>query len=209
MADLIIILFVAFFVFLGYKKGLINTLLNMCSYLLSIVAVVFLYKPFHAFLTDSVLGKTITEKINTYLIEKFSNTVLSQINIPSIFKAGLEEGAVLADNAVSYQIAQNITNAIFMIITFIILYFAIKLGLKLLRTPLNIIASIPLIKQANTLLGAVIGLAMGFLWLYVITGIIGTFSFAEIIKPLSSAIENSSVMKFLYENNFLLSLIKF
>lgn len=209
MADLIILLFVAFFIFLGYKKGLVNTVLNMCSYLLSIVAIYILYKPFSAFLADSSFGKSITEKINTYLIEKFSDTILSEINIPSVFKAGIDESTILADNTVSYAIAQNITNALFMIISFIILYFAIKILLKFLRAPIKIITSIPLIKEANTLLGAFIGLAMGFLWLYVITGVIGTFSFMEFLKPVSDMINNSTIMKFLYQNNFLLGLIKF
>ncbi len=210
MIDLIILIFVAVFVFLGYKKGLVNSIVSMCSYLLSIVATYLLYKPFHSFLAGSSLGKSITEKINTYLIEKFSDTILAEINIPSILKAGVEENAdALLNNSASYAIAQNITNALFMIISFVVLYFAIKILLKLLRTPLNIITSIPIIKEANTLLGAAIGLAMGFLWLYVIASVIGTFSFMEFLKPISDAIKNSNVMNFLYENNFLLSLIKF
>ncbi|MBE7038856.1 MAG: CvpA family protein [Ruminococcaceae bacterium] len=209
MADLVIILFILFFVFLGYKKGLVNTLLNMCSYLLSIIGVAFLFKPFYEYLSKSPIGINITDKINTYLIEKFSDTVLSQLNIPQIFKSGIEQSASLQENTISYALAQNITSAIFMILTFIILYFVIKILLKLMRAPLNFIASLPIIKQANKLCGLIFGAAMGFLWLYVITSIIGIFAFADVIKPVADAINNSTVMKFLYDYNFLLGLIKF
>ncbi|UKI38693.1 MAG: CvpA family protein [Clostridiales bacterium] len=52
-------------------------------------------------------------------------------------------------------------------VTFVLLYFVIKLVIKFVRAPLSAVTSLPILKQANKLGGAVIGAAMGFLWLYV------------------------------------------
>lgn len=209
MADIIIVIFLLVFIITGYKKGLVNTILNMCSYILSIIAMIFLFKPFYEYLSKSPIGMSMTDSINNYLIQKFSDTYLANINIPKIFTSGIDQNALLNQNNISYTLSQNITVAIFSVLTFIILYFVIKLVLKLMRAPLNFIASLPLIKQANKLCGAVLGIILGFLWLYVITSLVGTFSFLEFTKPIVDAIANSTIMKFLYDYNFLLGLIKF
>lgn len=209
MADIIIVIFLLIFIVSGYKKGLVNTVLNMCSYVLSIVAIVFLFKPFYEYLSKSPFGISITDSINNYLIQKFSDTYLASINIPKVFTSGIDQNALLSENTISYALSQNITVAIFSILTFIILYFVIKLVLKIMRAPLSFIASLPLIKQANKLCGMILGIILGFLWLYVITSLVGALSFLEFTKPIVDAISSSTIMKFLYDYNFLLGLIKF
>ena len=53
MADIVIIVFIAVFLMIGYKKGLVITLLNMCSYLVSSLAVFIFFKPVHTYLCES------------------------------------------------------------------------------------------------------------------------------------------------------------
>lgn len=207
MADIAIIVFIAFFLAVGYKKGLVITLLNMCSYLVSTVAVFLFFKPVHTYLLNSSVGKNIAEKINAHLIEKFSGVKVLNLPLPMILKGGTSDGAVIANGSASEIIAQNLTNALFLVITFVLLYFVIKLAIKFMRAPLCAISSLPLIKQVNKLCGAVLGAATGFLWLYVITALIAAFSFSDFVAPVCDAVSKSVIMGFLYENNFLLNFI--
>ncbi|MCI5970193.1 MAG: CvpA family protein [Oscillospiraceae bacterium] len=208
MIDIIIIAFIAVFLIIGYKKGLVITLLNMCSYLISIIAVFMFFNPVHTYLLQSQIGKNMAEKINTHLVEKFSGMPVLNLPLPMILKGGADEGAIISQSSASQIIAQNITSALFLLITFIVLYFAIKLVIKLVRAPLCAISSLPLIKQINKLGGAVLGVAMGFLWLYVLNGLIAAFSFADFAAPIADAVSKSQILGFLYENNFILNFIK-
>ena len=208
MADIVIIVFIAVFLMIGYKKGLVITLLNMCSYLVSSLAVFIFFKPVHTYLCESEVGKSVAKTVSEKIAERFSGVSVLNLPLPLILKSGTRAGEVIAQSSAAEIIAQNVTNALFLVVTFVLLYFVIKLVIKFVRAPLSAVTSLPILKQANKLGGAVVGAAMGFLWLYVLTALIAAFSFAEAVAPIADAVSNSQIMGFLYENNFLLNFIK-
>ena len=208
MADIVIVVFIAAFLAVGYKKGLVITLLNMCSYLVSSIAVFMFFKPVHTYLCESSFGKSAAKFISEKITEKFSGVSVLNLPLPMILKSGADGNAVVSQSSAAEVIAQNVTNALFLVVTFILLYFVIKFVIKFMRAPLCAVTSLPILKQANKLGGAVLGAAMGFLWLYVLNAAIAAFSFADFIEPIADAVSKSYIMGFLYENNFLLNFIK-
>ena len=208
MADIVIIVFIAAFLAVGYKKGLVITLLNMCSYLVSSLAVFAFFKPVHTYLCESSFGKSTAKTVSEKITEKFSGVSVLNLPLPMVLKSGTDEGAVVSQSSAAEIIAQNITNALFLVVTFILLYFVIKFAIKFMRAPLCAVTSLPILKQANKMCGAILGAAMGFLWIYVLNAVIAALSFADFVAPIADAVSKSHIMGFLYENNFLLNFIK-
>ena len=67
LLDVIVVAIIILSTFLGYKKGLINVIFNICAFLVAIIITFILYKP----VTNLVIQNTeIDEKIENVIIEK-------------------------------------------------------------------------------------------------------------------------------------------
>lgn len=86
-------------------------------------------------------------------------------------------------------LAQQCSQASVSVVSVVLLYFVIKLVLRLIVNVADIIAKLPLIKSVNKLLGGVVGIAAGALWIVIITNV--GYYFPQ-LKPL---IEASEIVK--------------
>ena len=69
--DLIVILIIALFTFIGYKQGLIKTAIKITSFFIAIIIALVLYKPVSALI---IKNTTIDDKIESTIIEKINET---------------------------------------------------------------------------------------------------------------------------------------
>ena len=67
--DLIVILIIALFTFIGYKQGLIKTAIKITSFFIAIIIALILYKPVSALI---IKNTTIDDKIESTIIEKIT-----------------------------------------------------------------------------------------------------------------------------------------
>ena len=67
--DLIVILIIALFTFIGYKQGLIKTAIKITSFFIAIIIALVLYKPVSALI---IKNTTIDDKIESTIIEKIT-----------------------------------------------------------------------------------------------------------------------------------------
>lgn len=81
------------------------------------------------------------------------------------------------------------------IISFGIIFFAVKIVLQIVATMLDFVASIPLIRSVNKLLGA----ALGFVEVYLITFVILFILALAPVEFVLDAINNSSIALFMLE----------
>lgn len=86
--------------------------------------------------------------------------------------------------------------AFYHIVSFAIIFFAIKIALQIVASMLDFVASIPIIKSVNKLLGAV----LGFLEVYLIAFVILYVLVLAPIGGVQGAINNSSIALFMLEN---------
>lgn len=109
----------------------------------------------------------------------------------------------LKNSFLSEQVAQVALNIIFILL----LFFIIKIVVKLLIGMIDIIAKIPVIKQVNKLGGAIGGLLSGVLIVYFILGVLFLAKDAihEPAKEAYQAIDHSVIGKSIYDNNFILN----
>ena len=171
-------------VILGCKKGFVHTVFTMFS-LLIIIFLTGLLSPYvgdyitnHTQVPQRIRSKveqkvSLKEKVNTYE-EVMLNQYIDKIEVPEQLKDVIKDKSKKAGDAVSAttaeaskkmigniydRITEFIVNAIAYLFTLaVVVVIVIVAGLLL-----DIVAKLPGIKQANTVLGGIVGLAQGYL----------------------------------------------
>lgn len=182
MADLILILVLFLFVYTGYRKGFAKTLINASANVISIVCSFILTNPVANLIRKSPIG-TAVRNISLSSIEK------TQKLPPS--------AAVIAADGICFVISS--------IISFILIAIVVRIAVSVIAHTVDIVAKLPVIKQANRALGAVIGGISGFLICYVVIGFIFALSYsgAAELAGIAQSIENSILCSIIYYNNII------
>ena len=137
MADIILVVFIALYAYIGLKNGFIKSVVNFASTLLSFLLTSLLYRPVSLLLYNIGLG-SIAKEISLNLLEGKSGE-----NMPP---------ALLDKTADAFSVV--IVN----IISFVLVIIVIKIALGIITKSLNLVAKLPIIRQANSLLGLLIGI---------------------------------------------------
>lgn len=206
--DILILLIFAICIFLGYKKGLVQVILNLCSFLLALVISLVLFKPLSLLVINNT---SFDDNIKSYIIEivnqeessetssNESSGIISQYIDSSIQKAAEDT----KDNVVEY-VADAISKNIVSIIVLLILFVLLRFVLIFIKIISNAITELPIIKQFNNSGGILYGLLQALLIIYVVFTIIALF-----IKngSIEQAISASYIGSIFYNNNLILMLL--
>lgn len=175
IVDIILVIVLLCCVYVGWKNGFIKTLSGFFSYVLSFaLANVFddLFVPLVRKIP--ILSRMITEGAE---MPDFtgSMTFLDKMKVLLRF---LSEDLMADGEAEATQIAMKncLAEILIAIIAFIVLFVLFVVLIKLLLWVLDfLIRKIPVISQANGVLGAVVGLFNGFIWTWAISNIFVKF----------------------------------
>ena len=207
--DIIVLAILALSIFLGYKKGLINVVFNLCAFLVAIILTWILYTP----ITNLVIEKTdLDENIKNTIIEKGVTTEQGDINeeehgISKFIQQYVTKNIEGAKNDVVKSSADVIAEKTVAIIVAIGLFLAIRIILILLKFIANGIAELPIVKQLNEVGGLVYGLIRGVFVIYLLFSICFIIMSVNNIESISTAIENSIISQFIYNHNIILDVI--
>ena len=206
--DLILLAILALSIFLGYKKGLIGVVFNLCAMIVAIVITAVLYNPVTglvikntefddniktAIIENGMLEKNESEEeensINSYIEKYITNNIKDGVNNTVEKNAG-----IVAEKIVAIGVA-------------IVLFIVVRLALLILKFIAEGLAELPIVKQFNKLGGTVYGVLRGVIVIYLLLAIcffVVSISNSELI---TNAIDSSYVSKYLYENNIILNII--
>ncbi len=207
--DLIVVVTVAFFLIKGYQKGFVVSLVDSCSCIFSFVATFCTYNHALPYITASPVGKFISENIEKIIMGLFKNktdAIIGELRLPKALVSGISESSFIYDAAST--LSTNITATLIALITIVALYFFIKILLKLIKEPIKALASLPVVKQVNTLLGVITGLIVGLFWIYVAMTLISLLSFVPLIGTLTEIIQSTFIAKIFYLGNIILANLK-
>ncbi|MGM9552138.1 MAG: CvpA family protein [Clostridia bacterium] len=190
--DIFAFVFVLAFSFIMMKKGGAQALLSLISLILSVVIALFVYPYLSTLLYETPVDENISAIISESLMDKSVNEMASTISAMPDFIAGPMENLIAEDvqttcDRVSDIVTKNIVN----IITFILVLVVTKLILAMLFKMLDIFTGLPLIKQANSLVGFLCGLVLSFVILSVVVHILGIFAVGN--ESIAPVLENSYV----------------
>ena len=195
--DLIVILVIALFTFIGYKQGLIKVAIKIASFFIAIIIALVLFKPVSTLVINNT---TIDDKIENAIIEKITPEGMKQED--KVEAKNLPSGIIKNTNDSIKNIAETLTTKLIEICTILILYIVARIVLKFIAALATLIEKIPILKQFNKLGGTVYGLVKGVLIVYVILAII--YLASPLLKEnTSKKIEEARLTKMMYNNNII------
>ena len=191
--DILIVVFLALSVFLGYKKGFVSLAIKLCAFIIAILITFVLYRPIaNLIINTTSIDESIEDSIYnkvTETMQKDSNDELTSDLIESAKQGMLEQSA--------RELAINIVYAG----TAIVLFIIVRIRLIFVNALANLIAKLPIIKQANEVGGAIYGLLRGIVIIYLallIIYFVGEFYPNNIA---TQSINETTLTKVMYENN--------
>ena len=193
IVDIILVALIALSIFLGYKKGLASLAIKLCAFIIAILITFILYRPIANLVinttsVDESIEDTIYNKV-TEMIQKDETNELTSDLIESAKQGMLEQSA--------RELAINVVYGG----TSIILFIIVRIALIFVSALANLVAKLPIIKQANEVGGAIYGLLRAIVIIYAILLII---NFVGELNPKNIAtqtINETSLTKIMYENN--------
>lgn len=203
--DFITIIILLMCIFYGYKRGLVNLVISLFTFVIALVIAIFLYKPIANIVIDNTsicdnIENCIFERIKDENVEKSDNEII-QLADKYILKDAKSETAEV--------IASSIAKTVIDVLTFIILVTVIRICLIIINKIFSIITEVPIIKQFNKLGGGLYGIIQGIIINYIL------FAVIIVIIPLIStntttvvdSINDSKFGSILYNENVIIKLI--
>ena len=193
VADIVVIGIVAVCILRGYKSGFLKSLINIAAYIVSIV-LSFLLHP----MLSELLIKT---PLYTFFVQKIEENYPKAIALQG--GTFLDKYLETAEGAVSEAIAGLLVS----IVSFVLIVIICKILISLIAKVLNVFTRLPVLKQFNSLGGAVAGGVIGILLVYVVMALVVAFAPAENFDKVTNEIHSSVFAKEIYNNNIILEFI--
>lgn len=218
--DIILLGIVAILVFLGIKRGIAKTLLNLLSIFFAGAVGCFLANIGSKWIYSTFIAPDVSDSVAKSFEQAGNNTTGIIENMPDFTKglltffgitdeslaSSVNSGVNTAADAVTGVIENTIANAVISvlnIVLIIVLFLLLLIIFKLISRHLVKIFRVPVLKQINKFLGGALGLCEGLILCYI--GII----ICSIIVPLNNdfivsqeLISQSVVFKSAYYSDF-------
>ena len=202
--DIIVIGIIIVSTIIGYKKGLINVIFNLCAVIIALIITVLLYAP----ITNFVIENTeFDEKIESVIIENGVTKEDKNATENSIIDKYVTKSITNTKNDIVESTSTLIAQKVIGIIVAIVLFIIVRIILTFIKALFNGVASLPIIKQLNEVGGLAYGILMGFVIVYVILAILFFVISVNSTGTIADAINTSSIAKILYSNNIMLHII--
>ena len=210
--DIIIIITMLLFIFIGYRKGLIKVAISFLAFIIAIIVALILYRP----IAKQIMANTeIDEKINETIYSNikdidFQNISEDEKNNNGIIKIAehyITEGLEKSKENTAEFVADSLTTTLVEGITFICLIIALRIALIALNLLADIIGNLPIIKQFNKSGGILYGIVEGFLIINCILAVLYILNPICQNGEIQRNIEKSKIGKMIYENNFIINTV--
>lgn len=214
LLDIIFLAIIIICVLWGAKRGIIKTALGLSSVLVSIIVAIWLYEPFMELISQNAaisgVIENFKESIKTALLPSpgyANDPALTDTTgkIPALF-ASLLGSEIISQG--QDAVATAIADAVVYLITVVIFIIVIKLLVSLVFKIFNVAAKLPIIKQANGLVGGILGLVIGVFVCWIAAAILSMFIGQEGTGWIIENVESSRLAKHLFSTNIIFSILK-
>lgn len=189
--------------FLKASETVISLVLTFC--LMSSVLPIF-----QKIITESKIGETIhTHVSNAYGGGEKEETGKTGVVLPDFMQNSLQKQLDNIDKAKNDAIAaaaEGTAGIIIQVISAILLFILIKIGIFLLFRVLEVFFRLKLLNFVNRTLGIVLGIINATVIVYVLCALAAVFVPAENLAVLKTAMDKTFIAGFFYNNNMLINL---
>lgn len=221
IVDIIIILIFLLCVYMGYRRGLTECVIKICSFIIAVVVAVLLFKPVSLLVIDNT---QYDENIQTSIVQMFnaeeekrteeneedkaedtdekSGSPVYNYIVKEVKKSTEEKKNEMVQK-IAREIAMNIIN----VLVFISLFILVRIALIFVKVLSNFVTSLPLIKQCDKIGGIVYGLLQAFVIVFIGLALITFISTIVGQNALLDLINQSVLGSILSNNNLLIQII--
>lgn len=222
--DVIVLLIVALTVFLGYRRGFLRTIVQLVGCLLALILAFSFSQTVSTWVYDTMLRDTVYEKIETAwqdttasgaatLSDKvesmtealpgFVKSVWDPESVTKELQQFLNSGETAQSASVflTDTVLRPILVTVIRFIAFLILYALLMVAVKLLVKLIKPLSRLPLIRQADGVLGAVSGFLKGILFAFVAVTILQLLAVGDSSLVVKEDLANSYIAGWLAELN--------
>lgn len=219
-ADIVVLIALLVFAIIGFVKGFLIEAVQLVGTIASFLIAAFFCAKLASVIID---GTSLDETIASWFVGSFPNDevsleqlpeVLSALKMPSFINtAAIEYAQTLGTDTVIISAVMSATLAKYVVIalSFVILSIAVKIICVILKCIFKLIKKIPGIGFIDRLLGIVIGIAKGALYVCAVFYILQLIPL-DALSGIKEEIAAAPLCRFLNEYNlftFIFSLIKF
>ncbi len=156
--------------YLGYKRGFIRSVAKFVKFFLTFLIAFSLTSLFSRYFIEPLIVGALTTQMKGYLLEHFQ-TVVNDSDLPTILKItatvfdvdiasfSAETDAI---NAIVEKLSYPLSRIISLPISFICLYFIVRLLIRLFLRITDIIFKLPVLGITNRILGSALSTVVGF-----------------------------------------------
>jgi uncharacterized membrane protein required for colicin V production len=206
----------------GYKEGFMKVALSLISWVMVLVACYIATPIVSDYILqntplEEVVQETLTDALNAALdevsggvVEALDSEKIAEVeaSLPSAIKQliyGGDEPKTLEDLINSVGDVELDTSGLAVgaanLIGLMIVLVVTRIALIIVEKVLDLVAKLPLIGQANTLLGIAAGALKGLVWTWVVLTIIGMLAYTGVNTELMMLVEESEILTWLANNN--------
>lgn len=212
LIDLVVVAILILNIIIGYKKGLVNAIFNICAFLIAIAATFILYKP----VSNIIINNTdIEQKIKEVIInnntneENIENTQNQDSSEKTTIQQYIDNAIKGVEETAKEETTELVANAIaskgVQILTWIVLFVGIRIVLTILKFLIKGISELPIIKQFNQVGGLAYGVLKGLIIIYLLLTVMFLVISINGNGEIADAINDSHITKFLYDNNIIVN----
>ena len=203
----------------GYKMGFMRVVLSLVSWVIVLVACYVATPVVADVIMDNtplaeIVQETVTEKLNETIDEVvdgvIDNSAIAEIEtqLPEQLKdAILGEHESISDLITSTGDIQvdttELAEGAAYLIALIVVLIVTRVALFVVEKVLGLVNKLPLIGQANTLLGIAAGAVKGLVWTWVVLTVIAMLAYTGANTDLIALVNESPILTWLYENNLI------
>jgi|GEM_PF-1264141 len=223
--DIIVLSILAICIFIGWKKGLIVTVFNFLSLIVSFFVSRLIYPDVaRIFRSSGFIYDNLKDKIGGQLSAGIENSLATSNGIDENFFSSLHLPSFMTD-ALSKNYTENVSellnttktnvqdyiggfiaNAIISVVAMIVTMIVIFIAMRLVGMLLKIITKLPVIKTIDKLSGALVGGVFGVLIVWTVLSVLVIF-FSRGSTNWADSVDKSVVAKVLQEYNIIFNAI--
>ena len=211
-----VIVLIALATLAGAKRGLVKTVLSFASFFVSLVIMLFVREPVSDFVKDQTgIYAAIETSVSSFVEEKtqeiqagqaqMTDKVIDSLNLPDVLTKSLEQSNSKAVQNIAAYITGWLTDLAFEAVCCIISFVVVWILLRIVTMVLAGIVRLPVLHQIDCIAGAICGLCTALIIIWIGGIVVTAFAAQDWGREALSMITQSTLLTFLYNNNFLLN----
>ncbi len=230
LIDLGIIAVLAVGFLLGWYKGFLTTVFNLASYVASWLIALIFYKPLASF----ILAKTNFDNTLLYLtagVEKLSDMSVANVDVNTLGAEKVTEIISSSDlpkpienmmldnilnntfaqqgiNTLSDYFNQTLINLSLSLISFLIIFFAVKLICTFVIGIVDFVAKLPVLKQFDKTAGGVCGVLQAAVFVCIVFAVIPIVMSVLPMEDFNTMIQGSFFGRLFFNHNIIFNILK-